>query len=498
MSTPTDNHTVGAGVAEISDILIEDRYRTHEHGGMTPEQMDKYVEEDLVPSIAEYGLINPVVLEDTPNGSHKYKLIDGECRIRAFIACGKRKIPFCYRSDLDSIELRILEYEANAKRKPVPWQAECVRILEVHHARQKDAAKKYESWGYKETGDLIGTGKVSVLNACAVAEQIIAGNEAVLSAKNMQTAMNVMLKAKNEEAAKHLAAITGALVGTKQEVPSKDVLEMGPVKHDESGKGIDIGMMEVQRPEQGDMGPVESLPISEWLKLGDCISLMNQMPEASVDCVFTDIPYGIDMDNLDYTFKDVDRVASQHDVVENVELMPKFLNAAYRVLRDKTYLAYYCDLAHWEKLLGWAREAGFSTQNWPVIWCKAHPCQNRSAGTWYTKCTEYLMICRKGTATLQEKRPINYMIAEGLTEKKLYRHPFTKPFEVNKWILESITVPGDIVLDPFCGEGSLLVSALNLKRQIRGFEIEEDHFVRCVEQVKGACLKIARGNCQFT
>ena len=56
-----------------------------------------------------------------------------------------------------------------------------------------------------------------------------------------------------------------------------------------------------------------------------------------------------------------------------------------------------------------------------------------------------------------------------------YEHPCQKPLEFMTWAVETASLPGEKVIDPFCGTGTTLVAAKNLGRRAIGIEIEEKY-----------------------
>lgn len=54
-------------------------------------------------------------------------------------------------------------------------------------------------------------------------------------------------------------------------------------------------------------------------------------------------------------------------------------------------------------------------------------------------------------------------------------HPTQKPVGVLRPLIEAFSQPGDVVLDPFCGSGSTLAAAHELKRRYVGIELDAGH-----------------------
>ncbi len=55
-------------------------------------------------------------------------------------------------------------------------------------------------------------------------------------------------------------------------------------------------------------------------------------------------------------------------------------------------------------------------------------------------------------------------------------HPTQKPLKLMKLLIELASVPGQVVLDPFCGSGTTLVAAMQLNRRYVGFESNQDYY----------------------
>lgn len=100
------------------------------------------------------------------------------------------------------------------------------------------------------------------------------------------------------------------------------------------------------------------------------------------------------------------------------------------------------------------------------------------------------MVLRKGRATLREAQRRNYIEASSDAERKKYGHPFAKPFEVCKWALAPIVVPGMKGLDPYAGTGSMLSVMLSMGCVPYGCEKKESHFNRLTENMKESYRRI--------
>ncbi len=82
-------------------------------------------------------------------------------------------------------------------------------------------------------------------------------------------------------------------------------------------------------------------------------------------------------------------------------------------------------------------------------------------------------------------------------EQDLYSNPFSKPFELWKDIYDMIALPGQSVLDPFCGEMSACRAAANCGLVPYGIEINETHYRRGLEHMKAVYALIHKSNVEF-
>lgn len=68
-------------------------------------------------------------------------------------------------------------------------------------------------------------------------------------------------------------------------------------------------------------------------------------------------------------------------------------------------------------------------------------------------------------------------------------HPTQKPLELMKALIELVTLPGQVVLDPFCGSGTTLVAAAELGRRWIGMEIDEGYCRAARERLRAVQVR---------
>lgn len=454
--------------------------------------------EGLADSIEELGLIQPIVLAKVPFSS-AYTLVAGGRRLRALELLGVTELTegttcvpgtygYVYQENLREDQIVELELEENLQRLGMEWTEEILLVAKIHAAKQKaaDLDPKSKDWGIRQTGTLLKVSFGKVQYCLVVAQLLAAGDKDILAATDLTSAIKVLHKRAADSAGAELAKRAGmggktsdALLASLGLDKPKD--SFGSII-DQDPKGVSINEDKLGAIQ---VGPL-IVPLSTRLFLGDSVNdLMPRMAAESFDHIVTDIPYGIDMDNLS-GIKNIDRVEKQHDVAENVALMPLFLEQAFRLLKPQGFCVLWYDLDHHEKLQTWAKAVGFSVQRWPLVWCKEHRCKNEAAGYNFTKSEEYAMVLRKGNAVLAKPQGLSRVMAEGMTERKHYLNPFAKPLKVWQFIYDAIAIKGQTVLDPFAGECSALRGAVLSGLVPYGIELNPQHFNAGVEQVKNA------------
>jgi len=117
------------------------------------------------------------------------------------------------------------------------------------------------------------------------------------------------------------------------------------------------------------------------------------------------------------------------------------------------------------------------------------------AQTNFTKTTEIAMVCRKGVANMIEKGANSDISASHDEYKEQLGHPFVKPFAVWEHLIKSVSISGQLILEPFAGRGSGVISLIRLNRQFVACESNEQHFNALIENVKQHYLSI---NPKFT
>ena len=238
-----------------------------------------------------------------------------------------------------------------------------------------------------------------------------------------------------------------------------------------------------------------SLPLNQILD-GDCIERMNALPAGSVDLIFADPPYNLqlkgDLHRPDNS--KVDAVDDHWDQFASFAAYDKFtrawLAAAKRLLKPNGAIWVIGSYHNIFRVGSALQDQGYWMLN-DVVWRKSNPMPN-FRGKRLTNAHETLIWASRDE---DSKYTFNYEALKELNDGVQMRsdwvlpictgherlkdehgdkaHPTQKPESLLHRVLIATTNPGDVVLDPFFGTGTTGAVAKMLGRDFIGIEREE-------------------------
>jgi len=249
------------------------------------------------------------------------------------------------------------------------------------------------------------------------------------------------------------------------------------------------------------------LPLDQILQ-GDCIARMRALPDKSVDLVFADPPYNLQLGGElfrpDGTH--VDAVTDDWDKFESLKTYDAFTRAwlaeAHRVLKDDGAIWVIGSYHNIFRVGVAVQDLGFWILN-DIVWRKANPMPN-FRGTRFTNAHETLIWASKGE---KAKYTFNYRSMKTLNDELQMRsdwefpicggperlkkdghkvHPTQKPEALLYRVLLACTKPGDVVLDPFFGTGTTGAVARRLRRRWIGIEREDQYIDAAQARIEAA------------
>ena len=242
---------------------------------------------------------------------------------------------------------------------------------------------------------------------------------------------------------------------------------------------------------------------------GNNVDILNKMPEKSVDLIFADPPYNLQLKNelLRPNQTVVAGVDDQWDKFSSFEIYDKFtkdwLLACKRVLKDTGTIWVIGSYHNIYRVGAIMQDVGFWFLN-DIVWVKNNPMPNFK-GTRFNNAHETMLWASKNEKAkftfhykamktynddLQMRSDWHIPICSGKERLKVdgqKAHSTQKPQELLTRIILATSNPGDVVLDPFMGSGTTAAVAKLLGRDFIGTEREEfyvEHATKRVAKVK--------------
>lgn len=240
--------------------------------------------------------------------------------------------------------------------------------------------------------------------------------------------------------------------------------------------------------------PDKQLPLDTLLE-GDCVQQLRTLPDKSIDLIFADPPYNLQLQNelIRPNQTLVDAVDDEWDKFSTFEDYDAFtvawLKECQRVLKDDGAIWVIGSYHNIFRVGSIMMDLGFWILN-DVIWYKTNPMPN-FRGTRFTNATETLIWAQKSQD--QKRYTFNYHSMKNLNDEKQMpnvwhiplctgaerikidgkkAHSTQKPEALLYRVILSSSNSGDVVLDPFFGSGTTGAVAKKLKRHFIGIERE--------------------------
>lgn len=243
--------------------------------------------------------------------------------------------------------------------------------------------------------------------------------------------------------------------------------------------------------------------VSERFQLlqGDCLDLMKQIPDGSVNLVVTSPPYNVGLEYASY--KD------DKPFEEYIGFLKEVFLLAYGVLAEDGRVVINIGDGKSGKMpthsvvqmmmcdIGYVPMA-------TIIWNKRTTSNRAAWGSFmspscpsFPSCMEYVMLfsktpklLHKGTPTIQKEDFIKWTspLWEFMPETRIrdIGHPAAFPIELPRRCIELLTYREDTVLDMFMGSGTTGVACVNTNRRFIGIEKDEKYFAIAKDRIEKA------------
>lgn len=353
-------------------------------------------------------------------------LVAGYRRLAAAAILKWEEIGFERQEELTELRRREIETEENIRRKQFDWKEEVAAIAEIHRLRQDSDPK----WTAKQTAELIG--------------------------KTPRLAQYAVKLSKSLDIPEIAEAET--MLGAIQRLTTKEQLERK--------------LEEVSQLKQKE----------DWQIIeGDAREVLPKIRDETIDCIITDPPWGI---GLNYRGKE--QFDDQHKrALERIEAVVPDM---FRVLKRDCWAVIFFDTVMMQWLIDILIEAGFNFKSRvPCIWYKPNKRSGagRNPSQIMTVAYESFILAAKGDPVLVQKGRPNVFVFETLLSADR-THYTQKSSPLAEDIVTSLTVGGQVILDPFCGSGEFGAGAIRQQRRYIGIEADPESVKKAQVNLAGA------------
>jgi len=386
-------------------------------------------------SLKNVGQITPIVVT-RQNG-----LIAGRRRLEAARRLGWSTIRVEYFEDLSPLDRKIVEFDENDKRRQLTWQESARAIKEIHDLKR--AAEK--NWTASDTARALGFSLGKVSEDLALGS--VLDNIRVTTRPSRRGALEAFKKERELVLVRELARRRASSIGLDSSAAKSSSLSGGVIYND------------------------------------DCIKILTNMLEDSVDLVIIDPPWGIDFDKASQW--STDWISTYDDREETVrKVLVEAFPLLFKVLKPAAHI--YCfypvqEVQWWTERM---TQAGFSIRHRPLIWFKPNANITNVYTSFLPRYESILWGYKPAAGNVRRLFANPVPEAQSWPTESTTWHENSKPVEMLKRWIEASSEVNEIVLDAFSGGGSTLVAAFSAARYYIGVELDEVNYIKSVTRLR--------------
>ena len=229
----------------------------------------------------------------------------------------------------------------------------------------------------------------------------------------------------------------------------------------------------------------------DYIDCGDCLELMKEIPDKSIDLILTDPPYNIARDN---NFTTMGRTGIDFGEWDKGFDQEGWLHCVDRILSDNGSVVIFNTFQNLTMTQSILEQYGFVYKDF-IVMNKRNPMPRNRDRRYVNSCEYALFMTRKGAKwkfnRQSEKYDSNVICCNVVSGKEKTKHTTQKPLSVIEELILRHSDVGDVVLDPFLGSGTTAVAAVNTNRHYIGFEKESKYFdIACqrLDEVEGVVI----------
>lgn len=393
-------------------------------------------------SLKKHGQLQPILC------NRQMELIAGGRRLTACIDA-EMDVKVVFTDTTDPIIMREMELEENVQRKPLTAAEEIMAISELHELKRKiyggAEQGKEGGWTAEQTANIVGKSRSSIVETLQLAEAL----------KDFPTLAACSTKSDIKRAVKGMQRIKDATAALD--------------KYEELQK------------KAKDMYQLHNV---------DCLEFMKTLPDNSIDVLFTDPPYGVDIHDVTiglggHTGGDITTSGIKYDdsFEASMAKVSEMAAESIRFVKPSGFAFVFCAISYFWLVRTMFETAGWDCSNRPIIWIKNESGQNNAPDKWMSAAYECMLFARRIDSKILIEGKVDWIQHPNVVPS-LRIHQAEKPVYVIKEMLSRVTLPGSVVFDPFAGSGSTIKAALELKMHPIGCENNLEAYAVAIQSLE--------------
>ena len=235
---------------------------------------------------------------------------------------------------------------------------------------------------------------------------------------------------------------------------------------------------------------------------GDCLEVMKELPNNSIDFILTDPPYGKTQNNWDkiipsdLMWKQIKRIRKDNTAIAlfGIEPFSSYLRLSNikeykydwvwnKVLHSNPFLAKIQPLRVLENIHIFYK----SQPNYNPIKVPSYPKQDRGNKTKKHNSSNFgISILYSGADKDELKYPTNLLTFRKSDRHNINNHPTEKQVDLLEYLIKTYTLENETVLDFTMGSGSTGVACKNTSRDFIGIELDREYYETATTRIKKA------------
>lgn len=218
----------------------------------------------------------------------------------------------------------------------------------------------------------------------------------------------------------------------------------------------------------------------DYIEQGNCLELMKDIPDGSIDLILTDIPYD-EVNRKSNGLRKLDKEVADIITFD----LNTFLNETFRVCKGTIII--FCGQSQLSEIKNYFQNhqnKGKGTVR-QLIWEKTNPSPMNGQYIYLSGVENAIWFKKRGGVFKAKCKNTVFKYPCGRSKF----HPTEKNHNLLKELILDNSNEGDIILDPCLGSGTTCVAAVNTNRHYIGFELDEKYFDIACKRINEAKIR---------